>query len=120
MRTITDAQKNALLNPQEDKAMYAKFFRPTSSDVDFLVEVEKLAWSSVGKNIEASREKLRARVESHDHGQSVVLAMINGNAAGSQYAFRFNWDEDVDNLRSWDEYTAEGCTAKHRLEHVKQ
>jgi hypothetical protein len=112
MRVITNVTNNAPSSFQEDRAMQARFFRPLVNDIDFLVEVEKLAWSSVGKNIEASREKLRARIESHNHGQSVVLAMINGNAAGSQYAFRFNWDENVDALRSWDEYTAEGCTDK--------
>jgi len=92
--------------------MKAVFSRPSVEDMDFLVEVEKLAWSSPGKNIEACRQKLQARVESHSKGQSVVLALIDGVAAGSQYAFRFNWDENVNNLRSWDEYTAEGWTDK--------
>jgi hypothetical protein len=71
-----------------------------------------LAWASPGKNIEACREKLRARVESHQQSQSVVLALVDGIAARSQYAFKFNWDRDVCALRSWDEYTAEGWTNK--------
>ena len=90
----------------------AIFFRPSVEHTTLLDEVERLAWSSHGKNIEASIEKLRARVESHNQGQSVVLALVNEKAAGSQYAFRFNWDENIDNLRSWDEYTAEGWTNK--------
>lgn len=94
------------------KMTQATFLRPLTEDLDSLVEVERLAWASPGKNIEACREKLRARVESHQRDQSVVLALIDGRAAGSQYAFRFNWDEDVNNLRSWDEYTAEGWTDK--------
>ncbi len=91
---------------------YAKFFRPRIKDISSLVEVERLAWSSPGENIEASQDKLLARVKSHHGNQSVVLATADGKAVGSQYAFRFNWDGDVDNLRSWDEYTAEGWTNK--------
>jgi len=91
---------------------FASFFRPLASQIDFLVEVEKLAWGSPGKNIEACREKLLARVLSHNASQSVVLAMIDGKPVGSQYAFRFNWDKDVNKLCSWDEYTAEGWTNK--------
>ncbi len=89
--------------------MFVRIFEPTVEHVDLLVEVENLAWSSPGENITASREKLKLRVES---GQTVVLATVEGRAAGSQYAFQFNWDEDIENLCSWDEYTQEGWTNK--------
>jgi hypothetical protein len=89
----------------------AKFFRSWNEKfVEGLVEVERLAWSSPGKNIEACREKIRARVYSHHGGQTIVLAMIGNIPAGSQYAFRFNWDGSIDSLGSWDEHTAEGWT----------
>ena len=90
----------------------AELFRPTVKDVDYLVEVEKLAWSTPGENISACREKLLARVESHGGSQSVVLATIEKKPTGSQYAFRFNWDKNINGLCSWDEYTAEGWTNK--------
>jgi len=90
--------------------VYAKFFRPIANEIDSLVEVEKLAWSTPGENISACREKLLARVESHESSQSVVLSTVKGLPAGSQYAFRFDWDKNIDGLRSWDEYTAEGWT----------
>jgi len=90
----------------------AKFFRPSVEDVASLVEVESLAWASPGENITACRDKLLSRVESHGGSQSVVLATAEGKPAGSQYAFRFDWDGNVEGLRSWDEYTAEGWTNK--------
>lgn len=90
--------------------VFADFFRPSVKQVDFLVEVEKLAWSTQGENILACREKLLTRVESHNGSQSVVLATVGGKPAGSQYAFKFDWDKNIDGLRSWDEYTAEGWT----------
>jgi len=77
-----------------------------------LVEIEKRAWSTPGENIEASQEKLRRRISPHSGGQTAVLAMVGKEPAGSQYAFRFNWDEDIERLSSWDEYTAEGWTDK--------
>lgn len=76
-----------------------------------LVEIEKRAWCTPGENIEASQEKLRRRL-SPQFGQTAVLAMVGDKPAGSQYAFRFNWDEDVERLSSWDEYTAHGWTEK--------
>lgn len=90
---------------------YARFFRPNlPKHIDYLVEVEKLAWSSPGENVEACREKLELRVTSYHGHQSVVLAMVGDEPAGSQYAFQFNWDQDVVALSSWDEYTAGGWT----------
>jgi len=79
--------------------------------IDNLVVVEKLAWSAPGENVEASREKLLRRAEK-DSGQVVILATVDGQAAGSQYAFRFQWDGNVEGLGSWDEHTAEGWTNK--------
>lgn len=92
---------------------YARFFRPNlPCHIDYLVEVEKLAWSSSGENIEACREKLALRAETYPGHQSVILAMVGDEPAGSQYAFQFNWDNDVDGLSSWDDYTASGWTDK--------
>jgi len=91
----------------------ARFYRPYSfnqKDIDYLVEVEKLAWSSPGENIEACREKLEMRVRSHHGNQSVVLAIVGDEPAGSQYAFQFNWDQNIAGLSSWEEYTAGGWT----------
>lgn len=97
-------------------SVYARFFRPNlPCHIDCLVEVEKMAWSSPGENIEASREKLALRAVSYPGHQSVVLAMVDGAPAGSQYAFQFDWDGRVDSLTSWDEITAFGWTNKvHR------
>jgi hypothetical protein len=92
---------------------YARFFRPNlPQHIDCLVEVEKLAWSSPGENIEACREKLALRAVSYPGHQSVVLAMVGDEPAGSQYAFQFNWDQNIAALSSWDEYTASGWTNK--------
>ena len=91
---------------------YARFFRPNlPCHIDCLVEIEKLAWSSPGENIEACREKLALRAEFYPGHQSVVLAMIGAEPAGSQYAFQFNWDQDIDALSSWEKYTAGGWTS---------
>lgn len=100
-----------------DRATKAFLFNPREAHLDFLQEVEIRAWSAVGKNITASREKLFERIASHGNSQTVVLATVNGEAAGSQYAFRFEWDKDVGNLKSWDEYTNDGWTRRvHRAD----
>ena len=77
-----------------------------------LCEVEEKAWASPGENISASKEKLLARIAQEGETMSTVLAVADGKAAGSQYAFRFNWDGNIENLESWDEYTCEGWTNK--------
>lgn len=81
------------------------------TDLDSLVIVEKLAWGSPGENIEASKDKILARLDPKNK-QTVVLAKVNGESAGSQFAFRFDWNEKVSELSSWDAYTEEGWTSK--------
>lgn len=81
------------------------------SKLGALVEVERRAWSTPGENIEASQEKLRRRI-APQFGQTAVLATIDNAPAGSQYAFRFNWDGVIEGLTSWDAHTAEGWTDK--------
>lgn len=87
-------------------------FSPKEEYLDCLQEVEVRAWNTAGKNISASREKLRQRIASNGNSQTVVLATVNEEAAGSQYAFRFNWDENIGKLKSWDEYTCGGWTSR--------
>ena len=86
-------------------------FTPTKNNIDSLLEVEKLAWGNMGgENTEASREKILLRVESFSQG--VTLATVEGKAAGSQYAFLFSWDGNINELKSWDEHTCYGWTNK--------
>lgn len=93
--------------------MKAKFLTPKFTDMDKLLEVEKLAWSSPGQNIEASREKIEKRLESF--GEGITLALVNGQPAGSQYSFRFSWNGNKTILTSWDAFTAKGWTNRvHR------
>jgi hypothetical protein len=92
-----------------DKRRKVFLGRPSIKEIDMLLEVEKRAWSTIGENISASKDKLSLRV---NDGQSVVLATSNGDPAGTQYAFRFNWNGDYDLLTSWDELTGEGWTNK--------
>jgi hypothetical protein len=91
--------------------MFTEVNRVFIEELEKLVKVEELAWSSPGENIEASRKKISRRAEKKS-GQIVILATINGEPAGSQYAFRFCWDGQIDKLSSWDEYAAEGWTEK--------
>ncbi|MFZ4632520.1 MAG: hypothetical protein ACOYL8_04985 [Patescibacteria group bacterium] len=79
------------------------------NQVNDLLKVEELAWNSPGANVSASKLKIECRVTS---GQYVSLVKINGQAAGSQFAFRFNWDEDINSLSSWDNMTSDGWTDK--------
>lgn len=74
--------------------------------IDALCEVEKLAWSSPGENIEADREKIKKRLECFPQG--VTLAVVGGKPAGSQYSFKLNFDDDPSELGSWDELTHSG------------
>lgn len=90
----------------------ANLFTPkiTAEYIAALCEVEKLAWSSPGENIEANPEKIRQRLESFSQG--VTLALVGEKAAGSQYSFLFNWDGNLEKLTTWDEMTSEGWTNK--------
>lgn len=91
--------------------MYADFTtRVTQKDLPQLLEVERLAWATPGENMAATQDKIARRIPEEHGTQSVVLASVNGEAAGSQYAFRFNWDRDISKLASWDEYTRCGWT----------
>ena len=81
----------------------------TLKDVDNLITIEELAWSTPGENVSASKAKIEGRINS---GQCVTLAMHGSRPVGSQYAFRFNWDGDIEKLGSWDKHTAEGWTDK--------
>lgn len=83
-------------------------FSPDESHLPLLLQVEHLAWNSPGAHIEAPRDKLLLRIQSFTAG--VTLATIDGQAVGSQYAFRMNWDGDSESLGSWDYHTAEGWT----------
>lgn len=74
--------------------------------VDALCEVEKLAWSSLGENIEADRDKIGKRLECFPQG--VTLATVGGKPAGSQYSFKLDFDDDPSTLSSWDELTHSG------------
>ncbi len=93
--------------------MRVEFIKETGKQfINHLVEVEKLAWLAEGENILASREKILVRLSDGHSNQSAVLAIANGKAAGSQYAFRFNWDNDIGGLGSWDGHTCFGWTNK--------
>lgn len=90
--------------------MYVDLVTPSEEQVSALAHVEELAWNAPGANVGASAQKLRARVHSFPEG--VTLATVAEQAAGSQYAFRLDWDGDPQSLRSWDEHTAQGWTDK--------
>lgn len=79
------------------------------NQINDLLKIEELAWNSPGANVSASKLKIERRITSN---QCVSLVKVNGQAAGSQFAFRFDWDEDIDSLTSWDELTADGWTEK--------
>jgi len=85
-------------------------FTPTlrDEDVQALCEVESLAWASPGENITANPEKIAARLRAFPLG--VTLATVLGKPAGSQFAFTFNWDYDLERLTTWDELTNFGWT----------
>lgn len=91
--------------------MYAKLFTPTAAHIDLLVGVEELAWgTSAGPNLEASQNKIISRVSSFPQG--ITLATVNGEAAGSQFSFLWDWHGAIDKLGSWDEHTEGGWTNK--------
>lgn len=91
--------------------MYAEFKTKAGlEDIDLLLEVEKLAWDTPGENISASREKISRRIPKEEGTESVVLATMHGEPAGSQYAFRFDWSFHKSTLTSWDEHTKCGWT----------
>jgi len=81
-------------------------------DLKYLLEVEQKAWNVPGEHISASEEKIIKRIQGVGDGQSVVLVTIDEKAAGSQFAFRFNWDKNIKNLGSWDNHTHCGWTNK--------
>ncbi len=76
-----------------------------------LLLVEAEAWGTGGENIGASSEKLSRRIASFSRGVSLARTE-DGSVAGSQYAFRFNWNGDPNLLTSWDDLTACGWTDK--------
>ena len=93
-----------------------KLFSPDATYLHQLTEVEKLAWNSPGELIAASSNKIVRRI--HSYAKGVTLAILEDGragqkreAVGSQYSFRFDWDGDAANLKSWDEHTHEGDTA---------
>lgn len=90
--------------------MHTEIFTPNLSHLAHLIEVEKLAWNTRGKDLEASAEKIQARLDSFPNG--ITLATVNHQPAGSQYSFRFHWDGDKEKLTSWDEATNYGWINK--------
>ncbi len=92
--------------------MKIKIISPVcQQQISALLTVEKEAWQSEGENIAAAEEKIRARIDSFPQGITLALGERD-EPIGSQYAFRFDWDEDVARLGSWDDYTACGWTYK--------
>lgn len=91
---------------------YFQIITPNRSDdnLNALCKVEHLAWSSPGENIEANRVKIEARVRSFQTG--VSLALVEDKAAGSQYSFTFEWNNEVSVLTTWDELTSYGWINK--------
>ncbi len=88
--------------------MDVQLFSPDRTHLHHLIQVEREAWQVDGENAAASRDKITARLGSFPDG--ITLAMINGAAAGSQYAFQFDWDGQLETLTSWDDLTADGWT----------
>ncbi len=86
----------------------AMLFTPNRSaeHLAVLADVERLAWNSPGEHIAATSEKIDSRLCCFSDG--VTLATVNGCAAGSQYAFRMQWDGDPEALTTWDEMTNQG------------
>lgn len=82
----------------------------TEKIIDALCQVEKLAWSSPGENIEADREKIVSRLKGFNQG--VSLSLVNSKPAGSQYSFTFNWEGELNYLTTWDQATCNGWTDK--------
>jgi hypothetical protein len=78
-------------------------------DVKGLCDIEHAAWSLPGEVIEAEPRKIEKRVET---GQVVTIARVGGQPAGSQFAFKFNWNGNVETLTTWDDLTANGWTDK--------
>ena len=86
----------------------AMFCTPNRSveHLALLADVERLAWNSPGEHIAATSEKIDSRLRCFSGG--VTLATVNGAAAGSQYAFRMQWDGNPETLTTWDEMTNQG------------
>ncbi|MFZ2975643.1 MAG: hypothetical protein WA055_03405 [Candidatus Moraniibacteriota bacterium] len=84
-------------------------FQNPANSLESLMIIEQLAWASPGENVSASKPKIAARIASK---QVVQLAITNGKPVGSQFAFRFNWNQDINILTSWDEMTSFGWTNK--------
>lgn len=86
----------------------AMLFTPhhSAEHVAMLAEVEHLAWNSPGEHIAATSEKIDARLCCFSGG--VTLATLDGRAAGSQYAFRTQWNGVPEALTTWDEMTCHG------------
>ncbi len=81
----------------------------TKNDIKALCFVEEHAWSLQGEVIKAEPEKIHKRVET---GQIVTIAKINRQPVGSQFAFRMNWNGNLESLTTWDQLTSEGWTDK--------
>lgn len=89
------------------KRVELKFAR--RKDVNDLCEVERKAWALPGEIIIAEPRKIKRRVETK---QVVTIARVDGEPAGSQFAFQFDWNGNVDTLTTWDKMTHEGWTDK--------
>ncbi|OGG40727.1 hypothetical protein A3A21_01910 [Candidatus Jorgensenbacteria bacterium RIFCSPLOWO2_01_FULL_45_25b] len=84
-------------------------FTPAAKRLNMLLDVERRAWGTAGgEELEASSAKIKARLTSFREG--ITLAVVEKIPAGSQYAFRFDWDGDSTSLSSWEEGTKHGWT----------
>lgn len=91
--------------------MYINIQNARAINLDDLLQVEQEAWGDSGENIGASTNKIRGRIQSFPTGVSIAYS-ATGAVAGSQYAFCFNWNGNLDVLSSWDRLTANGDTKK--------
>lgn len=74
--------------------------------LEHLLKVEKVAWKSSSDELTASTSKIQKRIEIFPKG--VSIATLGNVPVGSQFAFRFNWDGNLEKLTSWDEITSDG------------
>jgi len=94
--------------------MKVELFTPGLEDIADLNTVEHLAWDLGGENLEAENDKIIQRLLAFQQGISLAVIEDGGiqKPAGSQFAFKFDWDGDPNTLTSWDEHTANGWYKK--------
>ncbi|MFA6587927.1 MAG: hypothetical protein WCT08_02560 [Patescibacteria group bacterium] len=75
-------------------------------NLEQLRQIEEKAWSTPGENVCANPEKIKQRILTYPIGTSV--AFCEKQPIGSQYAFKMQWDGNIESLKSWDFHTKEG------------